>query len=400
MFDKDSFLNYKEDLFLLAFIQKESPLYKEDLLEMKNAWLIAITLLIIPGLFSAQEVTEQPSSDQPSLELKNIYVNKSENQMEIQLELDSPVSYESFTLIFPNRLIIDLFQVTNFSCDPDIDVNDIGVVKIRTRKNQPEVTRVVFDLDENIPSYSIEEKEGGIFIYFALEIPEIDEAVEEEVVQPEVVIEEPKEEVKEDVEVPQVVPPKIAPTRAEEPEKKDLLQRKRRKTLMIDLGGGIYFAQDPDFREVYGNTATSTGGGITFLLPLSEKEDVGIALDFRYIFSTGRTTYTDEEVKLALTPLSLNVYYQRLVGRVTPFAGLGADYFNYKETYPDTFPVSDTSGTLMGYNLVLGMHVKIIQSLSLKALFKLHIAKKTENDIETNLSGNEYGLKLAYSFNL
>jgi len=143
----------------------------------------------------------------------------------------------------------------------------------------------------------------------------------------------------------------------------------------------------------------SLGGGLSFLYPLSHKEDLGIALDFIYMAAKGSTSYTDEEIKFSMMPLSLTVFYSLHFGKFSPFAGIGGDYYNYKEKYPDTFAITETTGSLLGYNLLLGTHLQIIKSIAVKVYCKLHMAKKTENDIKTNLSGNEYGIGLIYFFN-
>ena len=80
------------------------------------------------------------SGDVP--ELTNITITRTDSGLEAVLGITGAVNYESFTLFNPNRLIIDLLQVQSFSCEPEIDINSFGVTKIRTAKNQPDVTRV------------------------------------------------------------------------------------------------------------------------------------------------------------------------------------------------------------------------------------------------------------------
>ena len=63
------------------------------------------------------------------------------------------------------------------------------------------------------------------------------------------------------------------------------------------------------------------------------------------------------------------------------------------------FAVSEVSGSLQGYHLLLGTKFKFANFLSAKVYFRTHIAKKTEEEMEINLSGNAYGIGLAYHFN-
>jgi len=324
--------------------------------------------MLYPVIISAQSPTDS--------ELSDIIINKTENQVEVKLIINNLISYTSFPLFRPNRLVIDLLQVKNFTCEPEIEINDSGVQRIRTAKNQPTVTRVVFDLEESIPSYSIEEKEDGIFIYFKIE-PTIEEKKEEK----------PAGKIEETPILPEI---------------KKAIEREQlasNRKLGISINSSLYFPHDADFQDVYRSNMSSLGGGLSFLYPLSHKEDLGITLDFIYMAAKGSTSYTDEEIKFSMMPLSLTVFYSLHFGKFSPFAGIGGDYYSYKEKYPDTFAITETTGSLLGYNLLLGTHLQIIKSIAVKVYCKLHMAKKTENDIKTNLSGNEYGIGLIYFFN-
>jgi len=328
---------------------------------------------------------------QQGAELSNIQVNRMENQLETRLETNAPINYESFTLFNPNRLVIDLLQVQSFSCAPEINIAAFGVIKIRTAKNQPDVTRVVFDLEDNVPAYSIEEKDNGLYIYFRQEVlREEQPAVVEET------IEQPVRKVTPKVTRTETPPP---PPPVQQQQKEISLRSENNKKLYISVGGGLYFPHDADFQEIYGTSSLAFGGGIGFILPLSNKEDLGIALDFNYIGAKGLTSETEEDLEFTMMPFSLTVYYSRHIGIFAPFGGIGADYINYKETYPETIAISETTGSVFGYNLLLGSNIHIIDNLAVKLYVKLHMAKKTEEEYEINLSGNEYGIGLTYYFN-
>ena len=346
---------------------------------------LTIALTLLPAIISAQSPTDS--------ELSEIIINKTENQLEVKLVINPISNYESFTLFNPNRLVIDLLQVNSYTCEPEIEINDSGVQRVRTAKNQPDVTRIVFDLEENIPSYSIEEKEDGIFIYFKIE-PPIEEKKEEKL---DTVLDKKEKKEKQEAEKPAG---KVEETSGR-PEIKKVMERERlasNQKLGISINSGLYFPHDADFQDLYGSNMFSFGGGLSFLYPLSPKEDLGIALDFNYMAAKGSTSYTDEEIKFSMMPLSLTIFYSPHFGKFSPFAGIGGDYFNYKEEYPETFAITETTGSLLGYNLLMGTHLQIIKSIAIKVYFKLHMAKKTENEIKTNLSGNEYGISLIYFF--
>lgn len=337
---------------------------------------LILTLLSLGTAVRSQDVTQ----------LSNIHIEKSQNQLEVRLEITGTVSYESFTLFNPNRLVIDLQQVREFRNTAEIDVNDFGVTRIRTAKNQPDVVRVVFDLADTVPSYSIEDRQGAIHIFFRAE------QTGRRQPEPKPVRTEPAQKTP-----PPVTQPRETPQPAQEAASGPVT---RGRALSINLGGGMYMPQSTVFQEVYGKSSLSLGLGVTYYLPLSNVEDLGFSLDGSYISDTGKTTFTEEEVKLTLIPVMLNVLYQREFGKIMPYAGVGASYFSYKETLPETFVTPEVTGNVFGYNFLIGTHVKVIPQLSIKAQFRYHVAKKTDEDgFEINLSGGELGLGLSYFFN-
>ena len=351
---------------------------------------ITLTLMAIL-LFS---VNLSVGQIQDAGELKTISLNRLENKLEVQIELDKLFNYESFTLLNPNRLVIDLLQVEKFSSNPYIEVNDLGIKSIRTAKNRPDVTRVVFDLAEKLPSYTIKEDEKGLTITFWFEeevlveekLPEIEE---------EPVTVEKKEEVVEEKEKPvERIPSKLL----EEITKEEEVEEEA--SIAIGFNNGLYFMQGADFQNVYGKSAFFIGGEMFFKIPLKKKEYIGASLAFQYIPDSGLSTLTEEEVKLRMTPISFSALYLRQYGVFSPYVGFGVDYFNYKEIYPETFAIPSFSGSAWGINFQLGTYIELIPSLSLKLYFKYHNARAKEEEIDVNLGGNEYGLGLAYHFKI
>jgi len=336
----------------------------------------SLLLFVFATFVSAQEASE----------LTDLVIQKGADQLEIRLLVSGPVNYESFTLFNPNRLVIDLQQVREFRNAADIVVNDFGVSSIRTAKNQPDVVRVVFDLDDTVPSYSIEDRQGAISIFFRAERPAGRQP------EPKPVRKEPERET-----APPVTPPRETIQPAQEAAAGPVT---RGRALAINLGGGLYMPQSTNFQEVYGKSSVSLGLGVTYTLPLSNVEDLGFSLDGSYISDTGKTTVTEEEVTLRLIPVMFTVFYQRQFGQFLPYAGLGASFFSYKEILPDSFAVPEFTGTVLGYNFLIGTHIKVMPQLSLRAFLRYHVAKKTdEDDVEINLSGSELGIGLSYFFN-
>jgi outer membrane protein W len=239
-----------------------------------------------------------------------------------------------------------------------------------------------------VPSYSIEDREGAIHVFFRLERPAAKKPVEKQVKAEPVQKAEPAK------------PKPKPPTKPEPRQERQPTTAARGNALSIGLGGGLYFTQNSDFQEIYDKNSSFLGLAVTFYKSISAVENLGFTLEGDYITDSGMTTYTEEEVKLTMTPVILDIFYQRYFGRFAPFAGLGASYFSYKEELPETFPVSEVTGSILGYNFLVGTHIKLIEQLSIKAYLRYHVAKKTEEDgNEVDLSGSELGIGLSYFFN-
>jgi outer membrane protein W len=105
-------------------------------------------------------------------------------------------------------------------------------------------------------------------------------------------------------------------------------------------------------------------------------------------------------LKLTWTTFSGAVRYIRKFGRFSPFAGLGADYISYEETYPSNFIVPSIGGSSFGMHLQGGVYVHIIDALSVKGMVRYLYNKTTSNNIDLNLGGIEYSFGLVLHLNL
>jgi len=142
----------------------------------------AILFLAICGLLHGQ-------SSEGGI-LQKIGLKPYESGLEIRLTLNKPIVHRSFKLTDPNRLVIDLYLVQNFYCDPYIDVMQAGVQSIRVGNFTPDVVRVVFDFVEKPPQYSITKEDVDIVVTFLVEKEpeeikrELPEELEQEVPKP------------------------------------------------------------------------------------------------------------------------------------------------------------------------------------------------------------------------
>jgi type IV pilus assembly protein PilQ len=108
----------------------------------------------------ATSVAATPSTKAKTL--KNVSTSGSGNSLEVQLAGDGDISYNSFRLANPARLVIDLAGIRNRVNQKSVSVPDSVVKKIRVGqfKDAPDpITRVVLEIDEKA-TYKIA-KDGG-----------------------------------------------------------------------------------------------------------------------------------------------------------------------------------------------------------------------------------------------
>jgi type IV pilus secretin PilQ/predicted competence protein len=100
---------------------------------------------------------------------------------EVTLAADGQVSYESFVLDSPDRLVLDLAGVINRVEGYKLPVGEGGLVGIRTAQHTLEpqpVTRIVFDLESPL-DYQIEQSASQLTIRFGEGSEQIDEQIAE-----------------------------------------------------------------------------------------------------------------------------------------------------------------------------------------------------------------------------
>jgi len=179
-----------------------------------------------------------------------------------------------------------------------------------------------------------------------------------------------------------------------------MAQSENERKWTIGLFGGLYFMQDEAFQDLYGKSAFFLGAEIPFFLPLKSIKNVEGLLHFRYLNDKGKTSLTEEEIKLQLIWLSFSLRYAMNFNKFRPFLGLGIDYLLYQEKYPETFPVDSMKGSTLGWHILGGSYYSFSSFLSAKIYFKYNLAKATEEGVKVNLGGTEWGIGLLYRFNL
>jgi len=100
--------------------------------------------------------------------LKNIEAHNNNNNLSINFVFKKGIpTYDVFYVENPRRLVIDLYDTYNRTSQPFININNLGISRVRVGQNKvkPEkVARVVFDLNKNIINYSIDESDNKLIM--------------------------------------------------------------------------------------------------------------------------------------------------------------------------------------------------------------------------------------------
>jgi len=89
--------------------------------------------------------------------------------LRVKLFADGRLNYTSFVLDAPKRLVFDFNGVLNAVSKAAVTIEELGVSRVRVaqfRTAEPQITRVVFDLDEQVTHRAVEE-DGGLEVAFA-----------------------------------------------------------------------------------------------------------------------------------------------------------------------------------------------------------------------------------------
>jgi len=132
---------------------------------IKRIRLLPALLLLSLSLVSFSFPEEEAASKQPGT-LKDIVISGTQNILEVKILFSPYTSSRLFKLASPPRIIIDLFNIKNIKSSRLFDVDDFGIKVIRAGMFKDDVTRVVFDLKDQFPLHKIERVQDGLKVSF------------------------------------------------------------------------------------------------------------------------------------------------------------------------------------------------------------------------------------------
>lgn len=153
---------------------------------------------------------------------------------------------------------------------------------------------------------------------------------------------------------------------------------------------GVYInPTDQVFKDIYGS-GFMYGGELGFGIG----KGVEIWIDGMYFRKSGQTTFTKEETKLSLFPLSGGVKAIFDFGVFELYVGGGVSYFQYKESSP----IGELKENKLGWLIRAGTYINITRFLFLDLQAAFNYAKVRTGDLEANLGGLSFGAGLGFRF--
>ncbi len=110
-----------------------------------------------------------PASSHPASAINAITHELMGDVLRVKLFANGRLNYTSFVLDAPKRLVFDFNGVLNAVSKAAVTIEELGVSRVRVaqfRTAEPQITRVVFDLDEQVTHRTVEE-DGGLEVAFA-----------------------------------------------------------------------------------------------------------------------------------------------------------------------------------------------------------------------------------------
>lgn len=115
-----------------------------------RAWVLCLVLSISSAAFTAQ--------------LKNITVSQQAGKTSLFLMVDGPFTHRIFTLINPNRIVLDLNNTNSAINLKQVGLNSSLIKQVRSGMPDPRTLRLVFDVNQNVHVSSAPWESKGVRI--------------------------------------------------------------------------------------------------------------------------------------------------------------------------------------------------------------------------------------------
>jgi len=161
------------------------------------------------------------------------------------------------------------------------------------------------------------------------------------------------------------------------------------RNLSVKIGAVYVIPSEQSFKEIYGS-GIGLGGEFNFGLWKS----VDMWIFGNYYRSDGSLPVTEEATTLSLLALGGGPKFRLSRAGVSPYFGVGAVLYVYKEENP----IGLAEGTGLGFVGQVGLSVQVVGGLLLDAGLNYTYCQVQPQNIKANVGGLQLGLSLGYSF--
>lgn len=168
------------------------------------------------------------------------------------------------------------------------------------------------------------------------------------------------------------------------------------KPFSITLGAGVRNFSADGFKEVYDGTPMVYSVDIAMRIMKS----LEVFLHTDYLSIDGKTTFTQENITLKITPIELGARF--LIGskkpckqKLFPYLGAGVGYYMIKEEFEAGSPLESVDEKRVGFFAEGGLRFYLMKSVFIDAKLK-YIGLKSENS--TQMGGLAYMGGIGFSF--
>lgn len=292
---------------------------------MRKMWSSILALVFLSALLAAAPpIPGQQASSVPDQGiLKDVRVVKHASGVEVVIMFSSNASYKSFELSSPPRLVVDIIGVHKVTASPEIEVGEAGVRRVRAALYAKDMGRVVFDVIDKMPRYTILKIADGLRVVFGTDVPPA---------------------LKEEAKPAGVKPAKAdaAPGAADKRQKEET-QKILEETIKLydkSLQEGQGAMEKTRRAMAFGALFFPGGGGHNARygqgLKIGAELASSIADNFEIWVSASLLSESaidaGQDFSASLFPLLGGLNYRFKAGKIQPYVGVGAGYFFYSET--------------------------------------------------------------------
>ena len=169
----------------------------------------------------------------------------------------------------------------------------------------------------------------------------------------------------------------------------------RANPVRLEINLAFFYPSEKAFREIYGQ-----GPKYGLDLSLNFWKRLELHLESNYFAKKGKLTFSQEDTKLKLVPLSLNIRWVFLQKRLNLYAGAGATYIFFEEKNP----LGQVKANKIGPMAKIGCFTRIkgwgrlLKTFVINAFLSYHYCPMRPAQIKFDAGGIDLGLGLGFEF--